>query len=154
MISWEENVRKSRETCWMNPNLAEYDAVKEGLPLFEEDVTDASKRLSRFAPLIMRLFPETTITGGIIESPLKEIEATKDSITRENGGKEILGRLFLKCDSHLAIVGSVKARGGIYEVLKHTEALAMEAGLLTEEDVRKGNPDATRPMALLRETGL
>ena len=151
MISWEENVRKSRETCWMNPNLADYEAVKGGLTLSEEDVTDASKRLSRFAPLIMRLFPETTITGGIIESPLKEIEATKDSITRENGGKEIPGRLFLKCDSHLAIAGSVKARGGIYEVLKHTEALAMEAGLLTEEDVRKGNPDAYAALADARD---
>ena len=28
MISWEENVRKARETCWMNPNLADYEAGK------------------------------------------------------------------------------------------------------------------------------
>nr|WP_184312253.1 D-serine ammonia-lyase [Anaerosolibacter carboniphilus] len=118
---------------WENPKK---DTVKNHLPsltLTEEDIMDAEKRWQRFAPLIQALFPETEGSQGIIESPLKEISKMKLYLESKNEMK-IPGRLFLKCDNELPVAGSIKARGGIYEVLKHAETLAIEHGLLSHKD--------------------
>ena len=121
-----QQLQEGKEVFWKNPELLPFAEAEPLLRFSKQDIREAEARLQRFAPLIMRLFPETKETGGLIESPLREIPV----LQQELGGG---GRLFLKCDSHLAIAGSVKARGGIYEVLKHTEELAMEAGFLTAQ---------------------
>jgi D-serine dehydratase len=70
---------------------------------------------------------------GIIESELVAIPAMQKRLEKEFA-TAIPGTLLLKKDSHLPISGSIKARGGIYEVLTHAEKLALAAGLLSVED--------------------
>ena len=132
-------MRAGDEICWVNPRCGEPGP----LPYADEEIFDAEKRLQRFAPLIKRLFPETAIENGLIESPLTEIPAMRQAL-REMG-MNVPGRLFLKRDCDLPVAGSVKARGGIYEVLKHTEDLALASGLLrdTEDDyIKLASPEA------------
>ncbi|MGY3943095.1 D-serine ammonia-lyase [Aeromonas tecta] len=118
---------------WFNPNAT---SLAVGLPyvgLDQHDVTDASARLARFAPYLCEAFPETRAMQGILESEIAAIPAMQATLN-ERYGVEVTGRLLLKKDSHLPISGSIKARGGIYEVLTHAEQLAIKAGLLREED--------------------
>ncbi|HGW3991353.1 TPA: D-serine ammonia-lyase [Proteus mirabilis] len=122
-----------KEVVWFNPNVTSTD---QGLPyvgLTQNDVMDAQARLQRFAPYLMKAFPETASTEGIIESAVVDIPQMKGALEKRYNTL-IEGQLRLKKDSHLPISGSIKARGGIYEVLTHAEKLAIEAGLLTTED--------------------
>lgn len=121
------------EVSWFNPNIT---SLEEGLPyvgLDAADIADASDRLKRFAPYLVKAFPETAATQGIIESELVAIPHMQAALSQQYDCK-IIGRLMLKKDSHLPISGSIKARGGIYEVLTHAEKLAIEAGLLSTSD--------------------
>lgn len=124
-------MKQEKEVAWINPYKVDFCESIDGCELNQNDIDDAEQRLLRFAPLIQKYFPETRSQNGLIESPLVEIGAMKQSLNKKYAcGLE--GRLLLKEDSHLAIAGSVKARGGIYEVLKHTEDLIQEFGLLGE----------------------
>jgi len=135
----------ARETVWINPGRHPFARAEDDLPVHRQEVADAAARLARFAPLLRLLFPETAATGGIIESPLTEISRMRQRLAESCGADLGGGRLFLKRDSDLAVAGSVKARGGIYEVLKHSEELALEAGLLSGYDddyTRLASPEA------------
>lgn len=122
-----------KEVSWFNPSITRLEEGLSYVGLGSEDIQDASQRLKRFAPYLAKAFPETAKTNGIIESEVVPISEMQSVLEREYDTL-IQGRLLLKKDSHLPISGSIKARGGIYEVLIHAEKLAIEAGLLTESD--------------------
>lgn len=128
-------VAAGEPTVWINPDYLPVEVTDGLCQLVVPDsaIDDAEARLARFASFIRRRFPETEPTNGLIESPLADIPRMQQALEQEYGCT-IPGRLMLKMDSHLAIAGSVKARGGIYEVLKHAEDLAIAAGKLTMED--------------------
>ncbi|HHQ6601042.1 D-serine ammonia-lyase [Serratia fonticola] len=118
---------------WFNPNTT---TLEEGLPyvgLTQNDVAEAEARLQRFAPYLCLAFPETQQTNGIIESEVVAIPAMQSAL-EQRYEQAIAGKMWLKKDSHLPISGSIKARGGIYEVLTHAEKLAIEAGMLSVDD--------------------
>ena len=121
------------EISWFNPKITSLEEALPYVGLGAKNIEDASQRLSRFAPYLVEAFPETAAMKGIIESEVFEIGKMKASLEQQFS-TPILGRLMLKKDSHLPISGSIKARGGIYEVLTHAEKLAIEAGLLNESD--------------------
>ncbi|THE10345.1 D-serine ammonia-lyase [Bacillus timonensis] len=139
-----EKLILTEEVFWSNPKYQDFERAIQHVSLGIKDVRDAEERLKRFSPYLARAFPETKEMNGIIESPLKEIPVMQSSL--ENYfSKKIEGKMLLKCDSHLPISGSIKARGGIYEVLKHAEDLAIENKLLsTEEDYSKLDNDTYR----------
>lgn len=121
-----------KETFWLNDKMV--PESEQNITLVHPDqIKDASCRLQRFAPYLKKVFPELEATDGIIESELRGIPEMKEFLNRKYNA-EITGNLMLKMDSHLPVSGSVKARGGIYEVLKHAEDLALESGMLKETD--------------------
>lgn len=122
-----------RETSWFNPAIAPTATALADAGLGAEDVAQASERLRRFAPYIAQVFPETAAAGGLIESGIRPLPQMQRLLLDEAGLAEG-GQLWLKLDSELPISGSIKARGGIHEVLKHAEDLALGHGLIRPGD--------------------
>ncbi len=121
-----KDILEKRPLIWQNPDrrkIQEMSAFPEGA----EEMFEAAKLWDRFAPFIAQAFPETAEKNGIIESPLTPIPKMQELLKQEAAFK---GKLFLKCDNALPITGSIKARGGFFEVLQYAEKLALKAGLI------------------------
>lgn len=122
-----------RETSWFNPAIAPAATALADVGLGAEDVAQASARLQRFAPYIAQVFPQTAAAGGLIESGIRPLPRLQRLLLIDAGLADG-GKLWLKLDSELPISGSIKARGGIHEVLKHAEDLALQHGLIRPGD--------------------
>lgn len=121
-----------KETFWLNDKKLP-EAEQNITEVNPDQIKDASDRLISFAPYLKKVFPELEPTNGIIESELRAIPSMQKFLN-DTYQADIEGKLMLKMDSDLPVSGSVKARGGIYEVLKHAEDLALESGKLKVTD--------------------
>lgn len=111
---------------WCNPALGSQPAATEPSIISMEDVGAAASRLVRFAPLLTKLFPALQASSGLIESGLVPLKGAYPALAESASH----GRYWVKTDSGLPVAGSIKARGGIYEVLAFAETLAERHGLL------------------------
>ena len=121
------DLRAARPTLWINP-LRDPAAPNDSAPSLA-DVLAAQARFARFAPILARLFPELQASGGRIESALLRTPGMQSALNlpREQG------RLWVKADHSLPVAGSIKARGGIHEVLEFAESLALEHGMIKSD---------------------
>lgn len=123
-------LKSDNEFLWINPNFDKSSIYGE---VSSEEINQANNLLLKFAPFLKSAFKELESRDGIIESPLLKLN--------DLGIKN----LYLKEDNLLPIAGSVKARGGIFEILKHAETLAANANLIdVEKDYSQFDTDVFR----------
>lgn len=124
-----DEIIATQEVFWVNPNLLPFDEARHLIDFKKEDELEAADRLERFRPYLYQGFTEVRVFDGVIESELVSAP-TMQAKLKEYCGMDLPGKLMIKLDNLLPISGSIKARGGIYEVLKHAETLAVEKGML------------------------
>ena len=122
-------LRAAQPCLWTNPQRqaqppAVVQALGRGISL--QDTHAAAARFTRFAGLLAQVFPELAASGGVVESPLLPADALQPALGMAPGQ----GRLFIKADHRLPVAGSIKARGGMHEVLEFAEGLALQQGLV------------------------
>jgi D-serine dehydratase len=119
------SLARKEPLLWLNDKWLPLEQARRDPAINFDGVRDAELRLLRLAPLLVRVFPELTASGGIIESPLHPVERLQKALAQDRP----IGRWWIKADHSLPISGSIKARGGFYEVLLHAETLALREGL-------------------------
>ena len=110
-----QNLRAGLPAVWLRP--ATTKAVNQ-TPIQPEEIRAAEERLARFRPVLAALFPATSWDGRI------------RSALRDYPDQDGLPPLLVKADHDLPMTGSVKARGGVYELLCRIESLAVTSGLV------------------------
>lgn len=118
-------MRGGRPTFLHNSRLSRATDVLPALVVGRSELDQAADRLARWAPALAILFPELASSGGIIESPLVPLASASSLLEVDLPGKALI-----KGDHALPIAGSIKARGGIYEVLAYAEKVGVADGLI------------------------
>ncbi|TAJ73892.1 MAG: D-serine ammonia-lyase [Phenylobacterium sp.] len=109
-------LKRRGPAVWLRP-----DALSAAAPrapvITLSDVAEATARLERFQPALRKLFPESGWNGRI----------TSALLDYPHG---VGGALLVKADHTLPLTGSIKARGGVYELLCRIERMALADGVL------------------------
>jgi D-serine dehydratase len=122
-------VRDGRPTFLPNLRLSTTTDVLPTLAVRRNDLDAAADRLAGWAPALAILFPELESSAGVIESPLVPLPFASSFFEAD-----LPGNAFIKADHALPIAGSIKARGGIYEVLAYAEKVGLAGGLIRPGD--------------------
>lgn len=129
-VPYLQDVAETKPVFLSNKSKPEFKVATQRTKFTKQDIKEAENRLARFAPYIMEAFPETKEANGLIESKLSSMNELKADL-ESYYQTQITGNLWLKRDDLLPIAGTIKARGAIYEVLKHAETLALDHGMLS-----------------------
>ncbi len=121
-----ERLKQAEPVFYPNPHYDPKQIRKQADP----KVDDAARRLERFAPFLSLAFPETETYNGKIESPLVHVPHLAHRLRAMH---PFAGTLWLKDDARLPVSGSIKARGGIYEVLLFAEQIALSQNKITTD---------------------
>lgn len=129
-----EALRRGEAAVWLN-----HDSRAVGGERDRAEVARAAARFERFAPLLRRLFPDEAWDGRIVSK-----------LTIYDDPPAGLPLVLVKGDNALPMTGSVKARGGVHELLCYVERIAASEGLLAEGDSleRLAEPDVRSVLGL------
>ncbi|ANT63514.1 D-serine ammonia-lyase (plasmid) [Salipiger sp. CCB-MM3] len=131
-----QRLRAAEPVLWTNPGYA-----PQTDPQAMADVMGAKAAWARFAPLMAELWPELA-PSGVIRSTLTDIADLRPALGYD---APEYGTLLVKGDHALPVAGSVKARGGVFEVLSIAVSQARGAELLYDgEDIEKLAGDDAR----------
>jgi D-serine dehydratase len=143
----ENELKSMNETIWINPSLKlNCDLSHQGRTFSMSDVIDAKAFMTKMSPYLTKHF---SLQDGTLSSPLVPISNFQRTLITFLGGS-IPGHWYLKGDNTLPISGSIKARGGIYTLLRHAEKLAASHQMTTLFESENG-PASPELMAIYKQ---
>jgi D-serine dehydratase len=110
-------LREGRPTCWLRETISSASALSAAIT--HTDLDMVVDRFTRFAPVLAKLFVENRWDGRVC-SELIEYKANTEGYQH-----------LVKADHALPMTGSIKARGGVYELLCYIEQIGFTNGLVT-----------------------
>lgn len=127
MVTIEVDVRAGKPVLWINPERAAVVSGGPGDVFGEREFTTACEAWQAMQPLLRALFPEDVGERGIA-SDLRVLDAGLVP-----GLDNVRATVYLKCDDRLPVAGSIKARGGFFEVVSHAHKACVAAGILAAD---------------------